>query len=101
MLSVVALGVLGYSARNSVLAVFGCNLFLWVAVLTGIISNTQFMMRSASEELRGVVGGLQIAFTGVGGALGITLIDMFQAMYVRGHWNGEVPVDATCATDLF
>jgi hypothetical protein len=65
------------------------------------ISNNQFMMQTASSDIRGMVSGCMQAFRETGLAIGIALVNLSNDVYMELNWEHAVPIDDSCSTERF
>ena len=60
------------------------------------VSNDQFMMLTASPDIRGMIGGCMMAFRESGFSIGIAMINLINDIFMGEHWEGTIPIDPLC-----
>lgn len=96
ILTVVVILTLGVVIDGSIVGILFCMFFFSFFIGTYFTSNNQFMMQTATADIRGMIGGCIQAFRETGFAIGIALVNLVQDIYMGDHWDGSVPSDPTC-----
>ncbi|CAL6107547.1 Multidrug_MFS transporter [Hexamita inflata] len=64
-------------------------------------TNGQFMMLTATPDIRGMVGGMFQCFTEAGLAIGIAFVNLWNDLYMDHNWHQPHAEDRTCSTPEF
>lgn len=101
ILTVAVILTLGMVIDGSIVGILFCMFFFSFFIGTYFTSNNQFMMQTATADIRGMIGGCIQAFRETGFAIGIALVNLVQDIYMGDHWDGLVPNDPTCEDPTF
>ncbi|TNJ26660.1 Multidrug MFS transporter [Giardia muris] len=83
--------LLGYIVPGDIPWIVLCNSLISFGLGIFFTTNNQFMMQTATPDIRGMMGGCIQTFREAGYALGIALVNLVHDIYMGVHWKGPVP----------
>lgn len=92
---------LGFIVPYHVAGIVIIGFFFSMALGMFYVSNNQYMMQSATADIRGMLSGCIYTFKETGYAIGVALVNLIQDVYMGSNWKGRVPIDHTCSDPLF
>ena len=91
----------GYFVRGEIYLV--CIFLVFYSLGYGFffLSNNNFQMTVASQDVKSMLAGCMSAFNWTGTSFGVAILNLLDDVYLRRNWLNPTPVDLTCSSEEF